>query len=434
MREKYCKYCGRDLEFGRCSCDDFVLHENMKKDPKYNNQNNNLSLTCDSCGKKIDVDSIYCPYCGLPVKVDGKIQDLQKELRGDNSKDVIDIYSKEMKPKDRFLFPTSFVVTLSLATLLVGILIGYAVIPGLKNTISDFTFRQNAEESESVDMSGGPSIVEEATIESTEETTEEPTGPRDEWVTVDGDTYAYDIEGNMIVDSWVSETDANGVEQNYYFGKDGKLLKDDWVDENFYVGSDGAMLRETTTPDGIYLDEDGMAVIPDENLVTVEEDTNTYYEAPDSNSKTVNQNQTSSTSVKILGVEAGKSYPLYIKKAIRVDDKIKSGNNTCDILYYFPTIEGSDEIEVETINKLYQDAFYKDFIEQVKNYALSLPELPESIKFTTLEQKNAKSNNYRVILSGKIKPRSGLTENLKFTFIYNRKNETIKVQNSTALN
>lgn len=425
MREKYCKYCGRDLEFGRCTCDEFVLHANEKD--KNINSKNSPSAVCDTCKRKIDADSIYCPYCGLPVKVNSNLTNLQKELRGENAKDVIDVYAKEMKPKDKFLFPLSFVFAISTTTLLIGILFGYIVIPGIKNTLTDFSFRQQAAE-ENIVTDETNAIAEEESSE-----TEAYTGPRDEWVTEGEDTYAYDIEGNLITNSWVSETDANGIEQNYYFGKDGKLLKDDWVDEDYYVGSDGAMLKNTMTPDGIYVDEDGMAVIPEDNLMTVEEDSNTYYNSPDTNSNVVNNNQTSDSTVKILGVEVGKSYALYIKKATRADDKVVKDNKTCNILYYIPSVEGVDPEEVEKVNTLYQTYFRNDFINQVKGYVSSLPELPETVKFTSIEQKSSeKSNNFIVIVQGKITPKEGgLTEKMKFTFTYNRKKETFRMVNST---
>ena len=41
-------------------------------------------IKCDTCGKEIDIDSNFCPYCGIPINVDGKNKELQKDLRGEN--------------------------------------------------------------------------------------------------------------------------------------------------------------------------------------------------------------------------------------------------------------------------------------------------------------------------------------------------------------
>ena len=414
IREKFCKYCGRELEITGCICDDYRTHSGKKP--------TGAPIICDTCRKQNDSDANYCVHCGMPLFVNGKIKSLQKELRGDNAKDVIDVYADEMKRKNKNLFPLSFVVTISIATLFVGVIFGSMVLPMIRNAIVTHSFRRNAELENNLEPE-----IDDANNESANET-----NPRNAWIIQGDDTYAYDADGNQVIDNWVIKVDKNGIEQEFYFDKNGKLVKDTWVDNDHYVGSDGAMLKEQMTPDGFYVDEDGVFVPSGDKTVEVEEDTNTYYNAPDTSSGEAVQ-QRSALSVNILGVKAGEEYPLYIENATKVTDAVSRGADTCEILYYVPTIEGADADEVGKINYLYQSAFYDDFINQVKAYALSLEVLPKSIQFTTLEQRNAKSNNFRVILSGKIYPQEGgLVDNIKYTFIYNRKNVTIKVQNSTS--
>ena len=60
MKEKYCKYCGLELENNACSCVDFLrpVKEKVKT---------SITFVCDTCGKKIDSDSNFCPYCGVDI-------------------------------------------------------------------------------------------------------------------------------------------------------------------------------------------------------------------------------------------------------------------------------------------------------------------------------------------------------------------------------
>ena len=95
-REKYCKFCGRELDEGKCFCNAFLLSQNKEKKSK----KEKIYIVCDTCKAKVENDSNYCTNCGLPIHANGKIEKLQKELEGLNAPDVIEVYGiKESKKK-----------------------------------------------------------------------------------------------------------------------------------------------------------------------------------------------------------------------------------------------------------------------------------------------------------------------------------------------
>ena len=97
MKKEYCKYCGLELENGLCTCKEFTK-ANSKPTSKTKNENTK-TIKCDTCKRVIDEDSRFCPYCGIPLFVNGNNKELQKELQGKYAKDVLAEYSKNGKKK-----------------------------------------------------------------------------------------------------------------------------------------------------------------------------------------------------------------------------------------------------------------------------------------------------------------------------------------------
>ena len=58
-------------------------------------------------------------------------------------------------------------------------------------------------------------------------------------------------------------------------------------------------------------------------------------------------------------------------------------------------------------------------------------ELPKSITFNVVEQRSLNSNRMNVLIHGRLVPRSGLNEKLKFRFIYDRKSKKITIADIT---
>lgn len=377
-KKRYCKYCGRELELGRCTCDEYILAQN-KKDDSSKNAKGNLYVQCDSCKKTIDVDSVYCPYCGLPVQVDGNIVSLQKELRGENEKDVIEIYESEIKPKDKLLFPMSFVVTIAITTLLIGVLFGYTILPGIRTAIFNYNLRHAEESVESIE---GEEVFAESEI----------------------------IEGDVVGEETEEESRA----------MDEKNIEDE---ENDVSESEEETEEETDEAD------ETVKETKESKGVVVKEDPNDSLKGE--NESILNNGGSEESIVKITGVEVGKTYDLYIKKALRMNVEVAKGADVCPIVYYIPVIEGADQTVVDNANIAFLNAFNIDFITQVKNYILTLEDFPQAVTFTNISQRTANSSKFRIIMEGRITPRNAITSKIKYTIIYDKKNNTVQVQKSS---
>ena len=95
MKEIYCKYCGKELEKDSCICGLSLLNRRKAKENSKITKllevpiKNKKKIKCDTCNQIIDKDAVFCPYCGIPEYIDGNIQDLKKELRGEFALDVL---------------------------------------------------------------------------------------------------------------------------------------------------------------------------------------------------------------------------------------------------------------------------------------------------------------------------------------------------------
>lgn len=420
MKEKkiYCKFCGLELENGSCHCEQFLNAENKKM---------KASKICDTCDKKIDKDAVFCPYCGIPQDVNGNIKSLQKELRGENAIDVLEVYRKEdfkkgNKKKKRK--KSKAVIFASLAIILAMMLVSFFtfLMPIIKQRIADEKLRRELESAalydELVLTPTGDGIIEE--------TSQPVLELKDMWVKRDGFFYAFDKFGDPVVDDWVTETDENGVEQKYYFDIDGKLVVNSWIDGEYYVGADGAMLKDQATPDGAYVDEDGRVLVQGAEGVAVTRETYVYYEHPGSSETVEAANVKSNLSGVIKGVDPEKKYELYVKNIRQERETVQKGDLKCNIIYYVPVMDGADEREVKRINEALEESFVK-FKNSLVNTANTSPQLPKTIAFNVIEQKSVTSNRVNILAQGRITPRKGLIEKRKFRFIYDRKSKTMSI-------
>ena len=415
MKRVYCKFCGRELENGKCTCQMFLNAKNNKTI---------ASKTCDTCKKLIDSDSIFCPYCGIPVNIDGNINQLRKELRGDYSFDVLEVIRRDDLKNGRRnrLKKESVVTLLTLAIVSLMFIISFStfVMPVINKKIDDYKLKKMLE---NVNINDG-SLKE--TSKKLEDKAEVETShfaviEKDNWIKKDGFYYALDDKGDPVVDDWVEEVDENGVKQYYYFDIDGRLVVNSWIDGEYFVGSDGAMLRNAKTPDGATVDEDGRVLVELGEGVEVVRETYVYYESPNSSETVVASSVKSNTTGEIKGVDTNKKYELYVKKLKQFRDVLQKDKFKCTVTYYMPIIDGADEREVKAINDEFERV-YVDFKDAIVN---SRGDIAKSIIFNVVEQRTLNSNRLNILVQGRFLPRNGLAEKKKFRFIYDRKTRKI---------
>ena len=425
MKELYCKYCGMELERGSCNCEQF-LHSTKSSIKR--------KKICDTCDKRIDIDAVYCPYCGVPFSTDGDIDSLKRELRGENAVDVLDIYEKIDKEngiKRSKVKKNPFTVLFSLILIILIGAVSFTsfLLPVIRKRIEDYQLKKTLETAEQKDELLLTPTSDKVIQYEPEPTTQPVIELRDTWVKRDGYFYAFDKNGDPIVADWVTETNEDGEEQQYYFDIEGKLVVNSWIDGEYYVGSDGAMLKNQETPDGAFVDEDGRVLLHGNEEVAVERETYVYYEAPNSSETVSATTQKSALTGEIKGVDPTKTYELYIKNIRQERDSITKGDLKCNITFYVPIIAGAKEKEVDKINAAILTAIEEEFKPQIKEMAKGYGEIPKSITFTSVEQRNLTSNKMTILTHGKVLPRKGLTEKKKFRFVYDRKSGQLKVAN-----
>lgn len=415
----YCKYCGLELEKGECHCSDFLLSKNVKK--VYDS-----IIKCDTCDKEIDADANFCPYCGIPIHVDGNNKKLQKELRGEFAEDVLvklgiksDLTLKQKIDKN-IPKPIQIIILVLIVVLL--FLLGMKFISPIIDR-----YKKKEEEEETI---ATKSEIEE-TIEEMIEETIQPLleGKNDRWIRQDGFFYCFNEEGDPVVDEWITETEEDGTEKHYYFDIDGKLVVNSWIDGEYYVGEDGAMLVDTDTPDGARVDKDGKVIIRTENdKVITEKETQVYYESPNS-TEIVASNQKSANSGVMKGVNPDKEYEIRMIDIKMIRESVEKNNQKCNITYYYPIVAAIKEKEQNNVNNIIVETFEGRFKEFLKSKMSSWPgELPKSITLNTVDQRQLTSTRYMFIVSGKIIPRKGLSEKVKYRFTYDRKSKTIAIK------
>ena len=437
MKEQYCKFCGRDLDNGACSCEQFFHANKLHKKQR-------RKIVCDTCKAIIDEWASYCPYCGIPVNVDGNIETLQDELKGKNALDVIEVYRKRDEMNGirgsrvkNFVVP--ILISLILLMSIVAIITFVLLRPYIVKAIDDYKYKVYMESVRAENIAANqytrnPSefstlnSFETETSKIIERETEPASQPlieiRDKWLKSEGYFYAFDSNGDPVIDDWVVEVDADGNEKKYYFDIDGRLVVNSWIDGEYFVGADGAMLKDVMTPDGAMLDEDGRVLLQGGEEVPVERETYVYYEQPNSNETIEPTTQRSSVSGELRGVDENKTYELYVKSIRQYRDTVTKGDDKCNISFYMPIIAGASEREVNNANAA-MDEIVEEYRSALSAMATSYIDLPKSITFNIVEQRNVNSNRMTIISQGTVTPKKGFKTKRKFRFVYDRKSKKV---------
>lgn len=364
---KYCRFCGLELENNNCSCE---LSKGLKSI--------STKIKCDTCKENIPKDSLFCPYCGIPQFVDGRNKNLEKELM--TSPDVMEVYFGSKKKNN----------IVKLILIVIGILIIICAVlyfkskPNIPEGLEETDLESNINESQSI--------------------------YKDMWIKKDGAYYCFDKDGNPVVDDWIIETGENGESKYYYFDIDGKLVTNSWVGGEYYVGADGARLIDTDTPDGAKVGKDGKVI------VTIE-----------TTSKSSGKQIISSDGGEIKGLAKDKKYAILMQSLTKVNEIY----NKVEFIYYVPKVSGDDVNEINTINALLIENFSsgKEFSNQLKSVVNSHNGEINSIQMLTYEQRQVTKDKYMFLVQGKLYPKKGMAEKLKYRITYNRKNKTITILN-----
>lgn len=402
-REKYCKFCGRELDEGKCSCNAFLLSQNKEKKSK----KEKIYIVCDTCKAKVENDSNYCTNCGLPIHVNGKIEKLQKELEGLNAPDVIEVYGiKENKKKQKSNYSIALIAMIALATFVFGVAIGLVIKPKIDNIIRKMAIRDSIAKEEITDTS---TLVEEETK-------------------IDGPTVHEEIleptEGTkkekQVKEDTSSEKKEEEEEETSSKMQDDEKKESEKEDDEKIETAEGKEARENPSDKKNLIDKTTKI---DRESITIKRETETSI--PETTSII-----DVDISGKIKGVsdEDKKNAELYIQSLRSVRDTVTRNGEKCEISYFAPVFAGKDAEEIRIVNAAYTYAFDQDFHEILQKLATSSSELPLSIVFTEVEQKNITKNRLFIVTHGKVTPRSGLTVRIRYRALYDRREHTIKFE------
>lgn len=363
-REKYCKFCGRELDEGKCSCNAFLLSQNKEKKSK----KEKIYIVCDTCRAKVENDSNYCTNCGLPIHANGKIEELQKELQGIGTPDVIEVYGiKESRKKQKGNYSVVLIAMIALATFVFGVAIGLVIKPKIDNFIRKMAIRDSI-------------AKEESSSKKKEEENKETSSK----------THDEEKKDSEKEDDEKIET-AEGKEANENSGD-----KKNLIDKTTKVNSESVTIKKETE-----------ASITETTSIT---DTDV------------------SGKIKGVSAEDKKNAEIYINSLRSIRDTVTRNGKTCEISYFAPVFAGKDDEEIKIANAAYTYAFDQGFHEILQNLATSSSELPLSIVFTEVEQKNITKNRLFIVTHGKVTPRSGLTVRIRYRALYDRREHTVKFE------
>lgn len=397
-KEKYCKFCGRELDEGKCSCNAFLLSQNKekksKKEKKY--------IVCDTCKAKVENDSNYCTNCGLPIHANGKIEKLQKELEGLNAPDVIEVYGiKDSKKKQKGNYSVVLIATIALATFVFGIAIGLVIKPKIDNFIRKMAIKDSIAVEESSDTT---TLVEEET-------------------TINGPTVHEEIleptEGTKKEKSSSKKKEEEDKETSSKKQDDEKKESEKEDDEKIET-AEGKEASENSGDKKNLIDKTTKV---NSEPVTIKRET----EASITETTSITDTDVSGK-IKGVSAEDKKNAEIYINSLRSIRDTVTRNGEKCEISYFAPVFAGKDDEEIKIANAAYTYAFDQDFHEILQKLATSSSELPLSIVFTEVEQKNVTKNRLFIVTHGKVTPRSGLTVRIRYRALYDRREHTVKFE------
>ena len=396
-REKYCKFCGRELDEGKCSCNAFLLSQNKEKKSK----KEKVYIVCDTCKAKVENDSNYCTNCGLPIHANGKIEELQKELQGIGTPDVIEVYGiKENKKKQKGNYSIALIAMIALATFVFGVAIGLVIKPKIDNFIRKMTIRDSIAVEESSDTT--TLVEEESTINGPtihEEILEPTEGTKKEKQVKEDTSSEKKEEEEEETSSKMQDEEKKGSEKE----DDEKIETAEGKEASENSGDKKNLIDKTTKVE--------------KTTITRESETE----------ETSETEKVTDGIIKGVDIET-KKLALYVQSLRSIRDTVTKDGDTCEISYYAPIIAGIDENEVAIANAAYTQAFNVDFLNKIKSYISSLPELPKSVIFTEVEQRSITGTRLNIIVRGKITPKTGLTIKIRYRAPYERKSQSIKIE------
>ena len=443
MKKNYCEFCGQELEHGRCDCKG--LDNLIKKGVNIYNRQKKKCLYCKST---MYVDSNFCPNCGMPNdNINVFDEKLQKELMGEEKINLSHINEEEIKKRKSIIERQLNqalkikILLLIIIVLLSLILIFKYIIPFAKDMMFNMRFSREVAMHDMEDEDD-ESIIEPSESGDNKNETKTENRYKSEWIRKDGNFYAFDENGDPIVDEWVEEKDEKtGVISKYYFDIEGKLVTNSWVNNEYYVASDGRMLTNTYTPDGVRVDKDGRAVLetsatipPTTTREKKTEATVLVYDSPlddgsvigveDSN---VINNQASSAASNAGTIKGNidKSADLYISSLKSYTTTTEKNGNTVNLKYYYPVVKGKDATEVKELNDLYKKYFETEFKSLLSNYIDDYQEDVASLTLNTVEQMTINKNRYWIKLTGKLIKANGKSVTIRYRVRYHRDTQVI---------
>ena len=388
-REKYCKFCGRELDKGKCICEAFLNSQKNEKKPRREQS----FIVCDTCGTKVESDANYCINCGLPIHANGNIEKLQKELQGIGAPDVIEVYTGKtikQRQQDKHSFP--LVAMIALSTFVFGVAIGLVIKPRFDSFIRNKMIQNNLSEETLIETTS--TIIDSTT------TINGPTA-QEEILSPTAGTKKENQNKEIETQSNEDITNTDKMEHNNIETEEGK------ESTNETENSKKNLIDKTTKTETVTIKMESETSIPETTSITDVE-----------------------INGKIKGVSTDtKTVPdLYIQSLRSIKDTVTKDGETCEISYFAPVIAGKDTEEAKIANAAYTYAFNLDFHEILTKRAISSSELPLSIVFTEVEQRNITKNRLFIITYGKITPRSGLTIKVRYRALYDRRDHTVKFE------
>lgn len=441
MKKNYCEFCGQELGNTKCDCKGL---EHLKEQGV--NIYNRKKKKCLYCKSKMFTDSNFCPYCGMPNdSVNVFDVNLQKSLGYEDENALSHINVEEFKKRRDYIekqLNQMIKIKISLiiiAVLLSLILVFKYILPFARQAALDRQFLENNK----IDMSRGYKDLdeEEGIIESSEDHDDSADKPssaskyKSEWVRRDGNFYAFDEDGEPIVDEWVEEVDEKtGAKSWYYFDIEGKLVTNSWVNNEYYVGADGKMYINTYTPQGIKVGKDGKAILETEPTTTVERTKSTkatqvFYDSPNGDGNVIaveevkesTQVSLGSNNTGIIKGDVDKSAALYISSLRSYTTSCTKNNKKVDIKIYYPLVRGTNSAEVKDINDKYKAYIENGFKDLIVKYITDYQEDLADMTLNTVEEINMNKNRYWIKVSGRLTKASGKGVNISYRIRYDRK-------------
>lgn len=440
MKKNYCEFCGQELGNTKCDCKGL---EHLKEQGV--NIYNRKKKKCLYCKSKMFTDSNFCPYCGMPNdSVNVFDVNLQKSLGYEDENALSHINVEEFKKRRDYIekqlnqMIKIKILLIIIAVLLSLILVFKYILPFARQAALDRQFLENNK----IDMSRGYKDLdeEEGIVESSEDHDDSADKPssaskyKSEWVRRDGNFYAFDEDGEPIVDEWVEEVDEKtGAKSWYYFDIEGKLVTNSWVNNEYYVGADGKMYINTYTPQGIKVGKDGKAILETEPTTTVERTKSTkatqiFYDSPNGDGNVIaveevkesTQVSLGSNNTGIIKGDVDKSAALYISSLRSYTTSCTKNNKKVDIKIYYPLIRGTNSAEVKDINDKYKSYIENGFKDLIVKYITDYQEDLADMTLNTVEEINMNKNRYWIKVSGRLTKASGKGVNISYRIRYDR--------------